>query len=47
MNILLRRGFLAASAAALAAAQLPRAVVAQATAPLGLSAETRTLGIMS
>lgn len=45
MNTLSRRGFLAASAAALAAAQLPRAVMAQAAAPLGLSAETRTLDI--
>ncbi len=45
MNTLSRRGFLAASAAALAAAQFPRAVMAQAVAPLGLSAETRTLDI--
>lgn len=45
MNTLSRRGFLAASAAALAAAHLPRAVMAQAVAPLGLSAEARTLDI--
>ncbi|HMQ92175.1 MAG TPA: multicopper oxidase domain-containing protein [Amaricoccus sp.] len=45
MNTLSRRGFLAASAAALAAAHLPRAVMAQAAAPLALSPETRTLDI--
>ncbi len=45
MNTLSRRGFLAASAAAFAAARFPRAALAQATAPLGLSAETRTLDI--
>jgi FtsP/CotA-like multicopper oxidase with cupredoxin domain len=45
MNTLSRRGFLAASVAALAATQLPRVVMAQAAAPLGLSAESRTLDI--
>lgn len=45
MNTLTRRGFLAASAAALAASQLPRAVMAQVGEPLGLSAESRTLDI--
>ncbi|WP_340107264.1 multicopper oxidase family protein [Pikeienuella sp. HZG-20] len=45
MNTFSRRGFLAASAAALASAQLPRAAMAQAAAPLALSAATRTLDI--
>lgn len=45
MNPLSRRGFLAASAAAFATAHLPRAVMAQAPAPLALSAATRTLDI--
>lgn len=45
MNTLSRRGFLAASAAALASVHLPRAVMAQAAAPLALSAATRTLDI--
>ena len=45
MNTLSRRGFLAASAAAFAAARFPRAVMAQGAAPLGLSAETRTLDV--
>ena len=44
MNTLSRRGFLAASAAAFAAGRFPRAAMAQ-VAPLGLSAETRTLDI--
>lgn len=44
MKTLTRRGFLAASAAALASAQLPRVALAQAAA-LRLSAETRTLDI--
>jgi len=45
MNTLSRRGFLAASAAALATNHLPRAAMAQAAAPLALSAATRTLDI--
>jgi FtsP/CotA-like multicopper oxidase with cupredoxin domain len=45
MNTLSRRGFLAASAAALASASLPRAAMAQAAAPLALSATTRTLDV--
>lgn len=45
MNPLSRRGFLAAGAAALAAAQLPRPAMAQGQAPLALSAESRTLDI--
>ncbi|PKP84705.1 MAG: copper oxidase [Alphaproteobacteria bacterium HGW-Alphaproteobacteria-2] len=45
MNSLSRRGFLAASTAALAAAHLPRAAMAQAAAPLALSAASRTLDI--
>lgn len=45
MNTISRRGFLAASAAALAAVHLPRASMAQAAAPLALSAATRTLDI--
>ncbi len=45
MNTLSRRGFLAASSAALAIAHLPRAAMAQAPVPLALSAATRTLDI--
>lgn len=45
MNTLSRRGFLAASAAALASANIPRAAIAQAATPVGLSATTRTLDI--
>lgn len=45
MNTLSRRGFLAASAAALATAHLPRTAMAQAALPMALSAETRTLDI--
>lgn len=45
MNSFSRRGFLAASAAAMASAHLPRAAMAQATAPLRLAAATRTLDI--
>ncbi|PKP75323.1 MAG: copper oxidase [Alphaproteobacteria bacterium HGW-Alphaproteobacteria-6] len=52
MNTLTRRGFLAATAAALSAAHLPRAAAAQTvaqtvaqSAPLALSAATRTLDI--
>ncbi|MDP2739720.1 MAG: multicopper oxidase family protein [Pseudorhodobacter sp.] len=45
MNTLSRRGFLAASAGAIAAAQLPRPAFAQTVAPIRLSAATRTLDI--
>ncbi|MCV2879397.1 multicopper oxidase domain-containing protein [Sedimentimonas flavescens] len=45
MNTLSRRDFLVASAAAIASAQLPRAAIAQTSAPLALSAATRTLDI--
>lgn len=45
MNTLSRRGFLAASAAAIGAAQMPRIAFAQAVAPISLSAATRTLDI--
>lgn len=45
MNILSRRGFLAASAAAIGAAQMPRLAFAQSAAPISLSAATRTLDI--
>ena len=45
MNMLSRRGFLAASAAAIGAAQMPRIAFAQALAPISLSAATRTLDI--
>ena len=45
MNTFSRRGFIAASAAALAAAQMPRLAFAQATTPIALSATTRTLDI--
>ncbi|EPX82913.1 hypothetical protein ruthe_03054 [Rubellimicrobium thermophilum DSM 16684] len=44
MNNLTRRGFLAAGAAVLAAAHLPRAAYAEA-APLALTATRRTLDI--
>ncbi|MGX0878551.1 FtsP/CotA-like multicopper oxidase with cupredoxin domain [Roseovarius sp. MBR-154] len=44
MNTLSRRGFLAASAAAIGAAQMPRIAFAQ-VAPISLSAATRTLDI--
>jgi len=45
MNTLSRRGFLAASATAIAAAHLPRVAFAQSAAPLALAAATRTLDI--
>ncbi|MDP2118548.1 MAG: multicopper oxidase domain-containing protein [Hoeflea sp.] len=45
MNTLSRRGFLAVSATAIAAAHLPRVAFAQSAAPLALSAATRTLDI--
>ena len=45
MNMLSRRGFLAASAAAIGAAHLPRIAFAQGVAPISLSAATRTLDI--
>jgi FtsP/CotA-like multicopper oxidase with cupredoxin domain len=45
MNTLSRRGFLAAGAAAIAAAQMPRLAFAQTVAPITLSAATRTLDI--
>jgi FtsP/CotA-like multicopper oxidase with cupredoxin domain len=45
MNTISRRGFLAASAAALAAAQFPRLESAQAATPFALSAAGRTLDI--
>lgn len=45
MNTLSRRGFLAASAAAMAAAQMPRLAFAQTVASINLSAATRTLDI--
>ncbi len=45
MNTLSRRGFIAASAAALASAQLPRLAFAQTASPIALSAATRTLDI--
>ena len=45
MNTLSRRGFLAASAAALGAAQMPHIAFAQGMAPISLSAATRTLDI--
>lgn len=45
MNMLSRRGFLAASAAAIGAAHLPRIAFAQSVAPINLSAATRTLDI--
>ncbi len=45
MNTLSRRGYLAASAAALATIHVPRVAMAQAAAALSLSAATRTLDI--
>ena len=45
MNTLSRRGFLAASAAAIGAAQMPRLAFAQSAAPISLAAATRTLDI--
>ncbi|WCR09737.1 multicopper oxidase domain-containing protein [Paracoccus stylophorae] len=45
MNTLSRRGFLAASAAAVAVAHMPRLALAQAAAPIRLAAATRTLDI--
>ncbi|MFZ3584005.1 multicopper oxidase family protein [Loktanella sp. DJP18] len=45
MTTVSRRGFLAASSAVFGAACLPRAGIAQASAPLRLSATTRTLDI--
>ena len=45
MNMLSRRGFLAASAAAFGMAQIPRIAFAQGVAPLSLAAATRTLDI--
>jgi FtsP/CotA-like multicopper oxidase with cupredoxin domain len=45
MNTFSRRGFLAASAAAIAAAQIPRLAFAEAQTSISLSAATRTLEI--
>ncbi|MDP5308104.1 multicopper oxidase family protein [Paracoccus spongiarum] len=45
MTQLSRRGFLAASAAAMAAAQMPRLARAQSAAPIALAAASRTLDI--
>ena len=45
MTAFSRRGFLAASAAAMASANLPRIAMAQTAAPLRLAAATRTLDI--
>lgn len=45
MNMLSRRGFLAASAAAIGMAQMPRLAFAQSAAPISLAAATRTLDI--
>ncbi len=45
MNTLSRRGFLAASAAAIGMAQMPRIAFAQGGAPISLAAATRTLDI--
>ncbi|PJN93614.1 copper oxidase, partial [Amaricoccus sp. HAR-UPW-R2A-40] len=45
MYTLSRRGFLAASAGAIAAAQMPRLAFAQTDSPVTLSAATRTLDI--
>jgi FtsP/CotA-like multicopper oxidase with cupredoxin domain len=45
MNTLSRRGFIAASAAAIAAAQMPRLAFAQTDSLVILSAATRTLDI--
>ena len=45
MNTLSRRGFLAAGAAAIAAARMPRPAFAQTSAPITLSAATRTIEV--
>ncbi|SDF43240.1 Multicopper oxidase with three cupredoxin domains (includes cell division protein FtsP and spore coat protein CotA) [Celeribacter baekdonensis] len=45
MNTFSRRGFLAASASAIAAVQMPHSAIAQSLAPFKLSATTRTLDI--
>jgi FtsP/CotA-like multicopper oxidase with cupredoxin domain len=45
MNTLSRRGFLAASAAAIGMAQMPRIAFAQGVAPISLAAATRILDI--
>jgi len=45
MNTFSRRGFIAASAAAIAAAQMPRLAFAQTASPIALRAATRTLDI--
>ena len=45
MNTLSRRGFLAASSAAVAVAHMPRLALAQTAAPIHLTAATRTLDI--
>lgn len=45
MNTLSRRGFLAASAAAVAVAHMPRLALAQTATPIHLTAATRTLDI--
>ncbi|MBC7137956.1 MAG: multicopper oxidase domain-containing protein [Defluviimonas sp.] len=45
MNTLSRRGFLAAGAAAIGAARMPRPALAQTLAPIRLSAASRTLDI--
>jgi len=45
MNTLSRRGFLAASAAALGIAQMPHIAFAQGVTPISLSAASRTLDI--
>ncbi|MDE3239285.1 MAG: multicopper oxidase family protein [Paracoccaceae bacterium] len=45
MTTISRRGFLAASASAIAATQMPRLAFAQTPAPIGLTAGTRTLDI--
>ncbi|GKY88091.1 hypothetical protein STA1M1_19600 [Sinisalibacter aestuarii] len=45
MNTLSRRGFLAAIAAAVAVAHMPRLALGQSVAPIHLAAATRTLDI--
>ena len=45
MNTLSRRGFLAASAAAIGAAQMPRIAFAQGAAPISLAAATAAAAI--
>src|SRR6056297_2902977 len=45
MNIVSRRGFLAATAAAVGAAQLPRFAFGQGVAPISLTSASRTLDI--